>query len=574
MSVLSLLNSIKEEKIVLPYIQRRFVWPEETITKLMDSIMRSYPIGIIMMWETHDDIQYRKFTSSYIEEENFEYYSNENHNRLLLVLDGQQRLQSLYIALYGKYHGKSLYFELLSGQEKDSSAEIKYDFQFLSDKEAEIKNMESQKKFSKQEFDDPSTDHEKWYFAKVSNLFEMKFDDIENLAEKLSEKINLDQKEKILIKRNISHHLKYNLQENQHILKYSTLDENKSYDSKDRKKATDILEVFVRINREGTRLSKSDLIFSMLKLNWKDSAIDLPKFVEKLNSDTNFDFDKDFVIKCLLAVSDFGPKYNIDIFRKKTNVKKIKENYFRCCDAIKSCVDFIRVHCWINSDRTLPGHNLLIPFVYYLFNLPEGVFPEKDIPKFRKFLYISGFTRLFTRYAESRIKIYLRDFLKPQFDQGNFNFSFKKAMVFLKRYESFNGLEDNLLSNNIHLVLNIIQKNFDMNLLYDKNDPEIDHIFPRSILLEKGRDDYHINHYANYWYLPKKQNRNKSNKHPKIFLEEIGMNKKKLSKLFIDFELLNYHRFLFFLDKRSKQIKNFISEELELEESDYTDDNN
>ena len=66
--------------------------------------MRGYPIGIILMWETYQNIQFRNFTSSYIEEADFDYHSNDANTKKLLVLDGQQRLQSLYIALYGKYH--------------------------------------------------------------------------------------------------------------------------------------------------------------------------------------------------------------------------------------------------------------------------------------------------------------------------------------------------------------------------------------------------------------------------------------------------------------------------------------
>jgi len=51
--------------------------------------------------------------------------------KLKLVLDGQQRLQSLYIALFGSYEGRSLYFDVLSGRDSDDLADEKYDFAFL-----------------------------------------------------------------------------------------------------------------------------------------------------------------------------------------------------------------------------------------------------------------------------------------------------------------------------------------------------------------------------------------------------------------------------------------------------------
>ena len=61
MTIVSLLNQIDNEEVVLPAIQRDFVWSEEKIQKLMDSVLRGYPIGIVLMWETHNNIQYRNF---------------------------------------------------------------------------------------------------------------------------------------------------------------------------------------------------------------------------------------------------------------------------------------------------------------------------------------------------------------------------------------------------------------------------------------------------------------------------------------------------------------------------------
>ena len=65
MNIASLLNQIKSDEIVLPAIQRDFVWSEEKIETLLDSILRGYPIGIVLMWETCEDIQYRKFEMIY-----------------------------------------------------------------------------------------------------------------------------------------------------------------------------------------------------------------------------------------------------------------------------------------------------------------------------------------------------------------------------------------------------------------------------------------------------------------------------------------------------------------------------
>lgn len=61
MSIITLMNQVKGGEIVLPAIQRDFVWAHDRIRMLLDSIMRGYPIGIVLLWETYQDIQARLF---------------------------------------------------------------------------------------------------------------------------------------------------------------------------------------------------------------------------------------------------------------------------------------------------------------------------------------------------------------------------------------------------------------------------------------------------------------------------------------------------------------------------------
>jgi len=93
--------------------------------------MRGYPSGIALLWETYLDLQYRTFDGAFHPGQIHDFKENKRKKKLKLVLDGQQRLQSLYIALYGSYKGKSLYLDVLSGRDSDDVAEEKYDFEFL-----------------------------------------------------------------------------------------------------------------------------------------------------------------------------------------------------------------------------------------------------------------------------------------------------------------------------------------------------------------------------------------------------------------------------------------------------------
>jgi len=132
----SFITQIDNNEIVLPAIQRDFVWEEERITKLFDSIMRGYPLGIVLLWETYLDIKYREFENDYQSEAKYIFKDNTGNKRIKLVLDGQQRLQSLFIALNGSIDGKELYFDILSGKTADDFREVFYVFHFLKANES------------------------------------------------------------------------------------------------------------------------------------------------------------------------------------------------------------------------------------------------------------------------------------------------------------------------------------------------------------------------------------------------------------------------------------------------------
>ena len=95
-------NPEKDGGFWLPNIQRAFVWKEEQIERLYDSILREYPIGTLLIWKTKDSIKRRKFIDVYKHSIKLtDFYHTEDDEVKMLVLDGQQRLQSLFIGLRG-----------------------------------------------------------------------------------------------------------------------------------------------------------------------------------------------------------------------------------------------------------------------------------------------------------------------------------------------------------------------------------------------------------------------------------------------------------------------------------------
>jgi len=562
MSIIGLLEQIKNDEIVLPAIQRGFVWDEEKIEKLLDSIMRGYPIGIILLWETYDDIQFRCFSKDYKPGIRYTFHDNSQQKRLKLVLDGQQRLQSLHIALYGVYRGKYLYFDVLSGHETEDFEEDKFLFRFFTPEKADRLN----KLAISESHENKDVKREVHYYYKVQDLLAMGVNERHKFQRDVVKKLTLSEEDEDRLAINLSI-LREALTSDTSIVRAMVLDENKPRDSPDRKSESDVLEAFVRINREGTPLSRSDLIFSMLKLNWKESAETLPEFVYSINEGNSFELDSDFVIRCLFAVSDLGTRFDINILRKKSNIAIIRENFENCCDAIRSTVDFVRDECWIASSALLGGYYNLVPFVYYLFNSPEHQVPNSEVEKVRKAVYLFGFTSPFSRYADSRLGAIIREEFKPLVEKHEIRFPLKGCISWIQYWENIEEYGPQLLQNNPSLVLHLIQRRSGAKVHYNKNAPQIDHIFPQSVLRKKGYDESKINHFANFWIMAKNKNQNKSAKHPEEYFKDVSDS--ILKQAYIDRKLLDYKKFRTFLKIREQKILKHVKRELKLSRYDF-----
>ena len=147
-SIKDIIKKIENKTYALPIIQRTFIWSEEQIETLFDSIMRDYPIGTFLFWEVganYNTYQFYSFLTKYDERNQ---YNNEilvsPSEHTIAILDGQQRLISLYLGLCGSYTVKKpyqrrnsnnvlfttkyLYINLL---QSSTDSEMLYNFKFM-----------------------------------------------------------------------------------------------------------------------------------------------------------------------------------------------------------------------------------------------------------------------------------------------------------------------------------------------------------------------------------------------------------------------------------------------------------
>ncbi len=355
------IENIQKKKYVLPSIQREFVWETSQIEKLFDSLMRDYPVSTFLFWNVEKtkikEFQFYEFLQNYHQRDAFHNpkASLATDEDVIAILDGQQRLTSLYIALKGTYAEKlpyyawdnnrafpkkKLYINLL--KEADD-IEMLYDLQFLTDDEAQKKE-------------------ENVYWFCVGEIFEIKeYPDVMsfliNSGLTDTSKFNAEQ---IRFAMNTMNTL-YNVIHQKGTINFY-LEKSDKLDK--------VLQIFIRINSGGTKLSYSDLLLSVATAQWqeKDAREEIHQFVDELNKlGQGFDFDKDFVLKSCLVLGDFSDvKFKVDNFTK-TNMLKIENLWGNITQSLSLAVKLVSNFGF--NRATLTSANTLIPIAYYLMKI-------------------------------------------------------------------------------------------------------------------------------------------------------------------------------------------------------------
>lgn len=448
--IISFLNNREEDGgFWLPNIQRPFVWSEDQICRVFDSIMREYPISTLLVWKTTAKVRMRKFIDNWTSKTGIPIYEPEDDKKKCLVLDGQQRLQSLFIALRGSYDGRELHFDILSG-EVAAPDDIKYRFAFLDSGSAA---------FPWVKFKD---------LVLTSRMNHQIVKEIESLAGRTLEVPERDK---------VARHLElvsktFRMEE---AITYQELD---SIDSPELYTEDDVVEIFIRANSGGTRLGKSDLLFSLLTATWGDVDEQMAELIEALNKG-DFAFTRDFILKTCLTLLNQGARYEVDKFRRDGVRERIKTDWKKIGDSIRDVLDFVRERTFIRHDKAIPSYLALIPLIYLRHHYQEAWKAAKGLDTFLLRTLIVG---AFSGTPDQLIDDCVAKLNEMQgFDLAEMFGVVRSANRPLElSHERFWHMGYG--SDSIHLLFNLWYGNFNYQPAYAGNSPQVDHIFARSLL--------------------------------------------------------------------------------------------
>ena len=549
-TISSAIRSIEKNQYLLPAIQREFKWSHEKIEWLFDSIMRDYPISSFLFWrvegDTKTNYKFYQFLKDFQQryKTHNEEFTTGSHNDFTAVLDGQQRLTSLYIGLCGSYAYRTprlheentervyptrhLYLNIATALENEEDGRI-FEFKFLTENDSEYNKT-------------------KWFkVSKIMGLsddFEFnKYLDANNL------KANEFSYRSLAILKNVIH--------SKPTINYF-LEIEQSLDK--------ALNIFIRINSGGEPLNFSDLIMSIAVANWenKDARKEIHTLVDNVR-DKGFTISKDFVLKTFLYLHSKDIKFKVTNF-SKDNAIEFEKEWDNIRNSILSVFDLVKTFGF--SDSTLTSKNALIPIIYYLYHKKiykdyhVKVSHNEDRKIIKKWLHIVLIKRIFGGTSDNVLSQIRRAFTSDvlsnpiEFDTPNFPINDINSNIKRDAGITDEFIEDILLTqkNDVYCfsILALLYPNLD----YKNNDFHKDHLHPENnyddldeIIKEKyGWNTY--NSIKNLQLLDANENKSKNSEHLDSWIKKQTESKDIISFLEnhlipnVDLSLNNFDEFI------------------------------
>ncbi len=354
----SLFNDIDEGRVKVPQFQREFVWTKVQTAKLIDSILKGYPMGTFILWKTKERLRHIRNVG------NIELPEPDGGDYVFYVLDGQQRITSLYAVRAG--------IRLTKGGEEIDYKDIVIDLDIEATQDDEVV------------FADAPKEHASISVHKLLN------DDVETLVKEYGEYIG-----------KVS-----NYKNRLESYDFSTVVID-SY-------PIDIAcEIFTRINTGGKELTLFEIMVA--KTYDQERGFDLAeKYASLIEDDTSnrnlttAGFNGVPPVTVLQCVASFiSPE-----IKRQSILKLNKEAFINAWDEVVEslfkAVDYIRTHLGITVSRILPYNSILIPLTWFFWKKGnQGISVEENL-LLRQYVYFAALTHRFNSAAETKVSLDLK----------------------------------------------------------------------------------------------------------------------------------------------------------------------
>jgi len=507
-----LVRDVRIGKIGLPDLQRPFVWKDNKIRELYDSMLKGYPIGYIMLWESPADYDEKKSGIGI----NGKIYTEPKE----LVIDGQQRLTALVASMYGVKVKDKNFVE----------REIKISFNPLTREFAVWTSA-----FERTPEWIPKVSDV--FLAKENNTisaFRRKYIRAVNEARNKREEKALTDAEEDLIENNINDLL--NLSE------YSLPTLEISYNAREE----DVADIFVRVNSGGQSLTENNFIQTLISVYENETSDQMNMFCEQSRipaSGTSYNniiaIEPSHLIRMAVGVGFRRARlrYAYMLLRGKNletgkySAEERQENLAKFKEALLKVMDLNNWHAFLNCigeagyiSKTQIASSNAVVFSYVLYLIAkydyklDAVRLKKTIAKW---FFMGAITYFYTGSTESEVEKQFAD-LRNVHDAEQFIAYIERTITTRFTEDYFRLTLPNELNSAAaispawngyiaaQVVLNTpmlfsatpVSKYFILGASGTKNAVDKHHIFPKNYLTQIGyMTDRERNQIANFTYL-------------------------------------------------------------------------
>lgn len=472
MDIQTILSQIDIGSFALPEFQRGYVWNRDQVRKLMYSLYRGYPIGGLLTWVTQ--------TNNKITRGDHEL----SPGTVSLILDGQQRITSLYGIIRGR---EPAFFE----GNKSAFTGLYFNL------EDEIFEFYAPVKMK----DNP-------YWINVTELMQV------GAGAYIGKRIENGDNTFLL----------------QYMEKLNKIDNIKKTDLHIEQVAgTDktidvVVEIFNNVNSGGTKLSKGDLALAKICAEWPDARKEFRAIMKKF-SDAKYDFEIDWFLRCLTVYLTGQPYFSV---LGSIEIDKIKQAVPKIEGLIGNILDQIGSRLGLDHNRVL-GSRYSIPVMIEVVKRAGGKLGSSA--EWNKLLYWYIHTFLWGRYAGSTESVLSQDLRILANGEGVDGLIRQLRLIRGElglKADDFWGWSTGARFYPLLYLLTRVNHARDLgsgielsnSLLGSNSSLEIHHVFPKSLLYKAGYSKPLVNSLANYTFLTKDTNLAISNKAPKDYIPE------------------------------------------------------
>jgi len=512
-----LLEKVDDEQLILPEIQRDFVWQKRSVLLLFDSLFRGLPIGHMLVWKAKRAVTAKHFHGRKLRAgdllDNFYGY----------LLDGQQRLTAL-------------------AHVRDADDEYRLMFYTWPSRESD----EEEAFVWQRDWNKSSP----WYVP-VADVLQGHFDILGYLRD---------------IKKDEDYDPAFEKRIHEDLLKLTGLLEYTvgviEFETDDYREAT---ELFIRFNSTGKRLSKSDLFLAELALEVPSLATkDIQRVALK---HPKFGFTMPFLTQCLLAVCSGRLKTKAKKAWKEYSKKEIKEAWHKTERGIEHILRFLTGTVRWQSADLIPSFNALIPLVVIAAKNDGISHSEAELA--RRWLLLAGVRTYFSGAAHTEIDSLLRH-LK---DSTSVRQLWKATSSDLRKLRPSDFEVSRISGPVTSLYLSMLADNdardwcehqFRLNGTVQGHNAQLQvhHFFPRSLLKKHGRGEDVINTFGNYTLLSAGTNLKVGAEEPATYMRRVKVSESELRKQCIptDRHLWRLGRYDAFLKERRRLLAEAANE--------------